>query len=77
MSGQEREALERVSAPKGLRWANGGGSQIGGCNGYHLAKVEIRGTICGRYGPDTLVDPQKGQRICGNCARIAKVAREL
>jgi hypothetical protein len=74
--GQEREALS-VTAPQGLRWATGGGSSIGACNGYHLAQPDIRGTLCGRYGPHTPPDPQKGQRICGNCARSSGVAREL
>lgn len=76
MTGQEREALP-VTAPQGLRWASGGGHPLGGCNGYHLAKLGRSGTLCGRMGPHTCPDPLKGQRICGNCARIAKMAREL
>lgn len=66
------------SAPDGMRWANGGGSLIGGCNGWHLAPLDQSGTICGLYGPATRgVLPQPGDRICGNCARIAKIPREI
>jgi hypothetical protein len=64
-----------VTAPVGYRWATGAGSPIGGCNGYHLARSDIRGTICGRYGPHTPPDLPHGTPICGNCARIAKVPR--
>lgn len=66
---------ERRSAPEGLRWATGGGDPIGECNGYHLAPLDTRGTICGRYGPHTPLDPPTDTKICGNCARIAKVPR--
>lgn len=65
-----------VEAPEGLRWATGGGSAIGGCNGGHLAPdTGVAGTLCGRYGPYTPLNPRHGTRICGNCARIAKVSR--
>jgi hypothetical protein len=60
-----------MQAPEGMRWANGGGSLIGGCNGYHLATITTRGTLCGRYAPATISDPPSGTRICGSCARIA------
>lgn len=61
------------TAPTGMRWATGGGSQIGGCNCYHLARVPFTGTVCGRFGPYTPSDPPVGTRICGTCARLAKV----
>lgn len=61
------------TAPTGMRWATGGGSQIGGCNGYHLARIGIMGTLCGRFGPHNAPDPSLGTRICGACARLAKV----
>lgn len=67
-----------IAAPDGLRWANGGGSNVGECNGWHLAPVETSGTICGRYGPHTIeVLPKRGTKICGNCARIARLPRVL
>lgn len=67
-------ALTQRPAPDGLRWANGGGSPIGECNGLHLARKDVRGTQCGRYGPhDTTA--LVGNRICGNCARIAGIPR--
>lgn len=71
----QREEVVRRVAPEGLRWATGGGTVIGGCNGVHLAKADISGTLCGLYGPATTIGPQPGYVICGNCARIAKVPR--
>ena len=68
--------LTGVEAPDGLRWATGGGSAIGECNDGHLAPdTGVAGTLCGRYGPATPPNPRPGSRICGNCARIAKVSR--
>ena len=66
-----------VAAPQGLRWATGGGSRIGDCNGFHLALPHKRGTICGRYGPETPPNPSRRVLICGSCARIAGVERDL
>ncbi len=68
-------ATVRVAAPSGLRWATGGGSIYGGCNGLHLAQKGRTGTLCGQIGPATPLDPEQGERICGNCSRIAKVPR--
>lgn len=65
----------RRAAPPDLRWATGGGSAIGDCNGYHLATTKQRGTLCGRYGPVTPPNPPSDFAICGTCARIAKVAK--
>lgn len=67
---------EKREAPAGLRWATGGGSSIGDCNGYHLAHEGPRGTLCGRYGPATPPDPPADYSICGSCARIAKVPKK-
>lgn len=68
-----RLTLPAVYAPDGFRWANGGGSPIGGCNGYHLASEGVRGTLCGRFGPYTPPNPRIGAKICGSCARIAGI----
>ncbi len=62
----------RRAAPGGLRWATGGGSPLGGCNCYHLARSEIRGTLCGRYGPHTPPDPEPNTRVCRSCERVYK-----
>jgi hypothetical protein len=76
MSERQASSAAYTSAPPGLRWANGGGSPIGECNGWHLARLDISGTLCGRFGPNTPKHgPEKGERICGSCARIAKVPR--
>lgn len=63
--------VREVVLPDGYRWASGGGSQIGECNGVHIAPNDQRGTICGRYGPAT-IRPGADQRVCGNCVRIVK-----
>lgn len=68
----ERRAV--AGPPQGLRWATGGGSTIGGCNGLHLAKADQRGTLCGRYGPATPT-ARVGDTVCGSCASSAKVPR--
>lgn len=48
-----------VHLPEGYRWATGGGSPIGDCNGRHIAVDDgTPGTLCGRYGPATMRDPQ-------------------
>jgi hypothetical protein len=62
----------RRTAPEGLRWATGGGSPLGDCNIHHLAKAEIRGTLCGRYGPHTPPDPTTNTRVCRSCERVYK-----
>jgi hypothetical protein len=62
--------------PEGLRWGNGGGSIIGGCNGYHIAPKATRGTLCGLYAPATIAPPPPGERICGNCSRILRSRTE-
>lgn len=64
-------ATNPVAAPEGLRWATGGGSPIGGCNGIHLAPEDERGTLCGAYGPANVSTVVAGDRICGSCARVA------
>lgn len=61
-------------APFGMRWATGGGSSLGGCNGLHLARGDRRGTLCGLIGPHT-PKAYVGSTICGSCARIAKVEK--
>jgi hypothetical protein len=59
-----------MSLPTGFRWATGGGSEIGGCNGLHIAPEDKRGTLCGLYGPAT-PEPRVGTKICSRCARLA------
>lgn len=60
-----------VEPPEGFRWASGGGSPFGDCNGIHVAPAETRGTICGRYGPGTLRAVRNGDTMCGSCGRVA------
>ena len=63
-----------IVLPDGLRWATGGGiGNIDGCNGRHIARGDIRGTLCGRYGPAIMREPKSGETICKTCAKIAGV----
>ncbi len=60
------------SLPAGLRWANGGGSNWGDCNGRHIAPVELLGTLCGRIAPNTIAtDPTRpADTVCRSCLRV-------
>ena len=55
--------------PPGYRWATGGGSPIGDCNGRHIAVDDgKRGTLCGRYGPASMSDPTSPRDVpCKVC----------
>lgn len=68
-------ADSRIAAPRGYRWATGGGSVFGDCNMRHLAYENKVGTLCGRMGPADMPDAEPGARICGTCARVARIGR--